>query len=300
VGVILDKTNFYAEMGGQVADTGRDLRLARGPLGVGQEQRQRRASSSSRTPRPSAATSPHRARQEGRDPRRRRRRLQARRARRRAIAANHTATHLLNLGLRGSWAGRSTRRARSSTTPLRFDFSQSGAVKPEQLGRGRGDRDREAIGDDLPVHADLADLDTARSISGLRAVFGEAYPDPVRVVSIGARVEDLVADPSNEDWASLSIEFCGGTHLTSTGEAGAFALVQEEAVAKGIRRVVAKVPESIVGRGLKAGDWVRRASQAAGGKGGGKPDSAQGGGLGAANLPAVLEAAGAFASETLG
>ncbi|MEO0631191.1 MAG: DHHA1 domain-containing protein, partial [Planctomycetota bacterium] len=64
-------------------------------------------------------------------------------------------------------------------------------------------------------------------------------PDPVRVVSIGAAVQDLLDDPDKGDWAGLSVEFCGGTHLAKTGEAAAFALVQETGVAKGIRRVEA-------------------------------------------------------------
>jgi alanyl-tRNA synthetase len=76
-------------------------------------------------------------------------------------------------------------------------------------------------------------------MNGLRAVFGEVYPDPVRVVAIGARIKDLLANPTNPAWRSASLEFCGGTHVSNTKEICAFALTSEEAVAKGIRRITA-------------------------------------------------------------
>ncbi len=61
------------------------------------------------------------------------------------------------------------------------------------------------------VYSKEVALDVAKSIYGLRAVFGEVYPDPVRVVSVGYDVDEIIQDPSNTKWASTSIEFCGGT-----------------------------------------------------------------------------------------
>jgi alanyl-tRNA synthetase len=79
----------------------------------------------------------------------------------------------------------------------------------------------------------------ALKINGLRAVFGEKYPAMVRVVSIGADVEDLIKDPGKPDWRKYSIEFCGGTHVANSGEIENFAITAEESVSKGIRRLVA-------------------------------------------------------------
>src|SRR5262249_27395096 len=75
-------------------------------------------------------------------------------------------------------------------------------------------------------------LEEAKKLPGLRAVFGEKYPDPVRVVMIGAD------DPSKVT-ADLSTEFCGGTHMPRTGLIGYFKITGQEAVAKGVRRITA-------------------------------------------------------------
>ncbi|GAB4831641.1 hypothetical protein Ancab_005652 [Ancistrocladus abbreviatus] len=92
---------------------------------------------------------------------------------------------------------------------------------------------------ELDVYAKRVTLSDAKRINGLRAVFGEIYPDPIRVVSIGKKVDHLLADPDNAEWLSYSAKLCGGTHLSNTKEAKAFALISEEGIAKGVRRVTA-------------------------------------------------------------
>jgi alanyl-tRNA synthetase len=87
------------------------------------------------------------------------------------------------------------------------------------------------------VFAQIVPLASATQITSLRKVFGERYPDPVRVISVGADVEALIAQPNNPAWHGLSIEFCGGTHLTNTSQAEDFVITEESGIAKGIRRI---------------------------------------------------------------
>merc|ERR1712002_1111162 len=89
------------------------------------------------------------------------------------------------------------------------------------------------------VFAKEASLAVAKSIQGLRAVFDETYPDPVRVVSVGVPVNLLEEDPSHPRGTQTSVEFCGGTHLCRAGHMEHMVIASEEAIAKGIRRVVA-------------------------------------------------------------
>jgi len=158
--------------------------------------------------------------------------------RRHLIMPNHTMTHVLNFALK-SVLGDSVDQKGSLVNDeyLRFDFSNNSQVSPEDLGKVEAIvRDR--IAQQLPVYAkDVAKAD-ALAIHGLRAVFGEDYPDPVRVLSVGVPVDELIADPSKTTHADYSIEFCGGTHLSNTSEAKSFALISEEGIAKGIRRIV--------------------------------------------------------------
>ncbi len=185
------------------------------------------------------------------------------RARRSRIASNHTGTHLANFALR-EVLGEGVDQKGSLVAPerFRFDFSHGQPVAPEQLRRVEEIVAR-AIGRDLTVYAAPATLAQAREISGLRAVFGEVYPDPVRVVSIGQPIEDLVSSPANPAWRELSVEFCGGTHVGGTGELGSFAIIGEEAVAKGVRRITAVTGEPAAAAAA-AGDLLeRRVAEAA-------------------------------------
>ncbi|CAN6803257.1 unnamed protein product, partial [Brassica oleracea] len=155
------------------------------------------------------------------------------------IAPNHTCTHMLNFALKVLFLYAQG----SFPEKLCFDFSHVGKpVDPEDLRKIEAIVNKQ-IKDELDVFSKESVLSEAKRIKGLRAVFGEVYPDPVRVVSIGRRVEDLLADPENDEWSSLSSEFCGGTHITNTREAKAFALLSEEGIAKGIRRVTAVTTE---------------------------------------------------------
>ncbi|KAL8987963.1 MAG: hypothetical protein Q9169_008629, partial [Polycauliona sp. 2 TL-2023] len=86
-------------------------------------------------------------------------------------------------------------------------------------------------------------LETARQIQGVRAVFGETYPDPVRVVSVGVEVEELLRDPGNEEWRKVSVEFCGGTHVAKTGDIKELVILEESGISKGIRRIFAVTGE---------------------------------------------------------
>jgi alanyl-tRNA synthetase len=74
-------------------------------------------------------------------------------------------------------------------------------------------------------------------------VFGERYPDPVRVVSVGVSVDELLKAPTRAEWREYSIELCGGTHLSNTREAQLFTIVEEGPSAAGIRRLVAVTGE---------------------------------------------------------
>ena len=148
------------------------------------------------------------------------------------IMRNHTATHLLNLALRqvlGQHVDQKGSLVDSDKT--RFDFAHDKPVSQGDI-RTIEARVNDFISRDLPVTAVTMPLAEAKKIPGVRAVFGEKYPDPVRVVLIGPESPALA---THDD----SVEFCGGTHLRRTGSVGFFRLVSQEAVAKGVRRVTA-------------------------------------------------------------
>ena len=178
-------------------------------------------------------------------------------ARRGYVAPNHTMTHALNYALREVLLG-SGERGSAKVDPaedkvnqkgsscdherLRFDFSWDKPVTPAQLGRVEAIV-QELIDEKLDVFASVEPLEAARTIHGLRIVQGERYPDPVRILSIGADIAKMLDDPKSAEWAKYSVEFCGGTHITKTSDAETFALLEESGVAKGIRRITAVTRE---------------------------------------------------------
>jgi alanyl-tRNA synthetase len=144
--------------------------------------------------------------------------------RRRLIAPNHSMTHVLNAALRKVLGDKVEQRGSlCSDEKLRFDFSHKKALTVDELKQVE-ELCQNAIARADPVQDVTLPLEEAKQIEGVRAVFGEVYPDPVRVIRIG---EDT------------SIEFCGGTHLDNIADAGAFVITEETSVAKGVRRVTA-------------------------------------------------------------
>jgi len=158
--------------------------------------------------------------------------------RRCSVMKNHTGTHVLNFALRDVLKETDQKGSLVAPDRLRFDFSAKGAMTAaevkccEEIANNMVSRNEE-------VFAKETALSTAKAIQGLRAVFDEVYPDPVRVVSIGASVDSLEADPTGPAGSVTSIEFCGGTHLRRAGHIGNFVIVTEEAISKGVRRIIA-------------------------------------------------------------
>jgi len=149
--------------------------------------------------------------------------------RRRDVAPNHSMTHVLNAALREVLGeGCDQRGSQCNDEKLRFDFSHKKAMTAAQLKDAEA-YVRDAIDRSLPVTAEVMPLDDAKAVPGVRAMFGEVYPDPVRVVRVGD---------------DASVEFCGGTHVSNTADAEAFVLTEETAVAKGIRRITALTREA--------------------------------------------------------
>jgi alanyl-tRNA synthetase len=144
--------------------------------------------------------------------------------RRALVVPNHSMTHVLNAALRQVLGPDVDQRGSlCNDEKLRFDFSHKKAMTVKELTQVE-QICQQVITNSEKVTSQIMPLSEATALEGVRAVFGEVYPDPVRVVSIGD---------------DTSVEFCGGTHMDNTAEAEAFALVEESAVAKGIRRITA-------------------------------------------------------------
>ena len=163
-------------------------------------------------------------------------------ARRRALRANHSATHLLHEALR-QVLGDHVAQKGSLVAPdrLRFDFAHPKPISAEELTRIEDIANR-AILANSPVSTRVMDMDAAIT-SGARALFGEKYGDQVRVVSMGDAAEVLTDEAAAPATMPFSIELCGGTHVRRTGDIGLISVVAESPVAAGVRRIEAKTGE---------------------------------------------------------
>ncbi|CAG5958455.1 unnamed protein product [Menidia menidia] len=229
-GVLLDRTAFYAEQGGQTFDEGYMLRQ--------EDDAEDRTEFTVKNTQVRGGYVLHVGAVYGTLRVGDRVTLHVDEARRRPVMSNHTATHILNFALRGVLGEADQRGSLVASDRLRFDFTAKGALSTGEIRRTE-EIACAMIKDAKPVYAMDAPLAAAKAIQGLRAVFDETYPDPVRVVSIGVPVQELLDDPSSAAGALTSIEFCGGTHLQNSAHAAPFVIVSEEAIAKGIRRIVA-------------------------------------------------------------
>ncbi|XP_035981774.1 alanine--tRNA ligase, cytoplasmic [Fundulus heteroclitus] len=229
-GVLLDQTSFYAEQGGQTFDEGYMLRE--------DDSSEDRMEFTVKNTQVRGGYVLHIGTVYGTLRVGDRVTLHVDEARRRPIMSNHTATHILNFALRGVLGEADQRGSLVAPDRLRFDFTAKGALSTGEVRRTE-EIACAMIKDAKPVYAMEAPLAEAKAIQGLRAVFDETYPDPVRVVSIGIPVQELLDDPNSPAGSLTSIEFCGGTHLQNSSHAAPFVIVSEEAIAKGIRRIVA-------------------------------------------------------------
>ncbi len=207
--VVLDKTPFYGEMGGQVGDTGEIVgpgfhfevidahvdgafTLHRGHLREGRIEL--------------GATAAARV-----DP-----------ERRQSIRRAHSATHLLHYALQKHLGKHALQQgSKVDDDLLRFDFANPSAVTGDELARIEDEVNAKILAGE-PIDCQSLPLAEARK-AGATMLFGEKYPDVVRMVAVGG----------------FSKELCGGTHLTNTGQVGVFKIVGEESVAAGTRRITA-------------------------------------------------------------
>lgn len=166
--------------------------------------------------------------------------------RRYQVMGNHSGTHILNFALRRVLKdGADQRGSLVAPERLRFDFTHKSAMTPAEVKKVE-EIANEMIDKNQEIFAKEAPLALAKTIQGLRAVFDETYPDPVRVVAVGVSVEKLEADPSSPEGPATSVEFCGGTHLRRAGHMNSMVIATEEAIAKGIRRIVALTGQEAV------------------------------------------------------
>ena len=213
VEIVLDRTPFYAEGGGQLADGG-TITLSNGAVIEIDDVQM-----------PIKDLSVHRGRvlsgaitlgDDGL--------AEIDDERRSAISRSHTATHMVHKAFR-EFLGETATQAGSENSPgrFRFDFPATGAV-PDSVLSDVESRVNTLLLEDLEVSAEVMSQEAAKKI-GAMALFGEKYGDRVRVISVG-------------DWAR---ELCGGTHVSRSGQLGVIKLLSESSIGAGVRRVEALV-----------------------------------------------------------
>ena len=214
--LVLDRTTFYAESGGQVgdvgvigsADTAADvLNTTKNHNGIFLHQAKVKAGMISCGEHVS---------------------IQVDSVRRRSIMRNHTAAHLLQAALR-SVLGTHVEQAGQlvNGAHVRFDFTHFSALTPEEITKVENLVNQKILFS-IPVVTREMPIEEAKKL-GAMALFGEKYGDVVRVVSVG----------------DFSIEFCGGTHVDNTAKLGLFKIISESSVASGVRRI-----EAVTGIGM--------------------------------------------------
>jgi alanyl-tRNA synthetase len=213
VEVVLDRTPFYAEGGGQQADAGRlagdgfvvDVLDVQSPVDGLSVHRGTVVSGEVQLDAPVLA--------------------EVDVVRRQAVARAHSATHLVHSGIRRA-LGSSAAQAGSLNAPgrLRFDFTSPGGAVPPSVLTDVEDEVNEVLLRSLPITADVMPVQAARE-EGAIAMFGEKYGDAVRVVTIG----------------DYSKELCGGTHVHNSADIGLIKLLSEASIGSGVRRVEALV-----------------------------------------------------------
>lgn len=215
--IVLDKTPFYAEMGGQTADHG-VIETANGSFKVSDVQKNKAGKYMHHGVMTKGMLSVDDS-------------VSARICvnRRKAIMRAHSATHLLQKALR-EVLGEHVEQAGSYVEPdrLRFDFTHFTAISSEDLDLIEK-KVNAAILEDYPVVIKEMPIDEAKKL-GAMALFSEKYGDSVRVVSMG----------------DYSVELCGGTHLANTAKAGAMRILSEFSVASGVRRIEAITGELVM------------------------------------------------------
>ncbi|MDP5325211.1 MAG: alanine--tRNA ligase [Litorivicinaceae bacterium] len=228
--VILNQTPFYAESGGQQGDSGQ---LTSGSGAFLVETTQKLGSHFAHEGRLQmghlAVGDTLTARVEG--------------PRRHATALNHSATHLLHAALRQVLGTHVTQKGSLVTHDrTRFDFSHQGPVTSAEIAAIEALVNGE-IRKNVEVRTQVMAIEDAKA-AGAMALFGEKYADEVRVLTMG----------------SFSIELCGGTHVSRTGDIGLFKVVSEGGVASGVRRIEAVTGEGALDHLAEMENWLREAA----------------------------------------